>query len=87
MFSMCSELTPRALIPDTRIPQFMQPWPAVGWLWSSDDDDDDESNTRRFGYWLKCEAQFVKYLNGVTLQSQQETHRSERGSGNLFLKG
>ena len=23
---MCSELTPRAHIPDTRIPQFMQPW-------------------------------------------------------------
>ena len=42
---MCSELTPRARIPDTRIPQFMQPWcpwtlfkgslplePVVGWL-------------------------------------------------------
>ena len=27
MFSMCSELTPRAHIPDTRIPQLMQPWP------------------------------------------------------------
>ena len=27
MFSMCSELTPRARIPDSRIPQFMQPWP------------------------------------------------------------
>ena len=26
MFSMCSELTPRARIPDSRIPQFMQPW-------------------------------------------------------------
>ena len=26
MFSMCSELTPRAPIPDTRIPQLMQPW-------------------------------------------------------------
>ena len=26
MFSMCSELTPCARIPDTRIPQFMQPW-------------------------------------------------------------
>ena len=25
MFSMCSELTPRAPIPDTRIPQLMQP--------------------------------------------------------------
>ena len=25
MFSMCSELTPRARIPDTRIPQLMQP--------------------------------------------------------------
>ena len=25
MFSMCSELTPRAHIPDTRIPQLMQP--------------------------------------------------------------
>ena len=25
MFSMCSELTPRARIPDSRIPQFMQP--------------------------------------------------------------
>ena len=24
---MCSELTPRARIPDTRIPQLMQPWP------------------------------------------------------------
>ena len=31
MFSMCSELTPRAPIPDTRIPQLMQPWPAAGW--------------------------------------------------------
>ena len=27
MFSMCSELTPRACIPDTRIPQLMQPCP------------------------------------------------------------
>ena len=26
MFSMCSELTPCARIPDTRIPQLMQPW-------------------------------------------------------------
>ena len=26
MFSMCSQLTPRAHIPDTRIPQLMQPW-------------------------------------------------------------
>ena len=25
MFSMCSKLTPRARIPDTRIPQLMQP--------------------------------------------------------------
>ena len=25
MFSMCSKLTPHARIPDTRIPQFMQP--------------------------------------------------------------
>ena len=25
MFSMCSELTPRARIPDTNLPQFMQP--------------------------------------------------------------
>ena len=25
MFSMCSEHTPRARIPDTRIPQLMQP--------------------------------------------------------------
>ena len=25
MFSMCSELNPRARIPDTRIPQLMQP--------------------------------------------------------------
>ena len=25
MFSMCSELTPHACIPDTRIPQLMQP--------------------------------------------------------------
>ena len=29
MFSMCSELTPRAHIPDTRIPQLMQPCPRV----------------------------------------------------------
>ena len=31
MFSMCSELTPRAHIPDTRIPQLMQPcyWPCT----------------------------------------------------------
>ena len=29
MFSMCSELTPRARIPDTRIPQLMQPCPTV----------------------------------------------------------
>ena len=26
MFSMCSELTPRAHVPDNRIPQLMQPW-------------------------------------------------------------
>ena len=36
MFSMCSELTPRARIPDTRIPQLMQP--------CSGDDDDDDGN-------------------------------------------
>ena len=30
MFSMCSELTPRAPIPDTRIPQLMQPWAWLG---------------------------------------------------------
>ena len=30
MFSMCSELTPRARIPDTRIPQLMQPWKEPG---------------------------------------------------------
>ena len=30
MFSMCSELTPRAHIPDTRIPQLMQPWEQDG---------------------------------------------------------
>ena len=30
---MCSELTPRARIPDTRMPQFMQPW--VGY-WGGD---------------------------------------------------
>ena len=30
MFSMCSELTPRARIPDTRIPQLMQPWTTDG---------------------------------------------------------
>ena len=29
MFSMCSELSPRASIPDTRIPQFMQPCPPI----------------------------------------------------------
>ena len=26
MFSMCSELTPRAPVPDNRTPQLMQPW-------------------------------------------------------------
>ena len=30
MFSMCSELTPHARIPDTRIPQFMQPCTRTG---------------------------------------------------------
>ena len=30
MFSMCSELTPRAHIPDTRIPQLMQPCIVTG---------------------------------------------------------
>ena len=29
MFSMCSKLTPRAPIPDSRIAQFMQPWLVV----------------------------------------------------------
>ena len=29
MFSMCPELTPRARIPDSRLPQFMQPWVQV----------------------------------------------------------
>ena len=32
MFSMCSELAPRAHIPDTRIPQLMQPWWGGGGL-------------------------------------------------------
>ena len=31
MFSMCFELTPRARILDTRIPQLMQPWAWVAW--------------------------------------------------------
>ena len=38
MFSMCSELTPRAPIPDTRIPQLMQPClcrPLAAWKNSS----------------------------------------------------
>ena len=30
MFSMCSELTPRAPIPNSRIAQFMQPWFIAG---------------------------------------------------------
>ena len=40
MFSMCSELTPGARIPDTRIPQLMLPW-----YWpplSTDDEDWDD---------------------------------------------
>ena len=32
MVSMCSELTPRARIPNTSIPQLMQPWWVVGSL-------------------------------------------------------
>ena len=32
MFTMCSELTPRARIPDTRIPQLMQPCSASDFL-------------------------------------------------------
>ena len=32
MFSMCSELTPRARILDTRIPQLMQPWQGVKFI-------------------------------------------------------
>ena len=32
MFSMCSELTPRAPILDSRIAQFMQPCVQIGWL-------------------------------------------------------
>ena len=31
MFSMCSELTPRAPVPDNRIPQLMQPCVLLGW--------------------------------------------------------
>ena len=34
MFSMCSELTPCARIPDTRIPQLMQPWVCWGKFWT-----------------------------------------------------
>ena len=36
MFFMCSELTPRARIPDTRIPQLMQPWAGGDMLSLSD---------------------------------------------------
>ena len=36
MFSMCSELTPRARIPDTRIPQLMQPCTTYRFMISSD---------------------------------------------------
>ena len=32
MSSMCSELTPRARIPDTRIPQLMQPCHCPSWF-------------------------------------------------------
>ena len=39
MFSMCSELTPRARIPDTRIPQLMQPCNDRN---NTDDDGDDD---------------------------------------------
>ena len=37
MFSMCSELTPRAHIPDTRIPQLMQPCPFLARILNSID--------------------------------------------------
>ena len=36
MFSMCSELTPHAPIPDTRIPQLMQPWLSDD-IWNDDE--------------------------------------------------
>ena len=35
MFSMCSELTPRARIPDTRIPQLMQPCCCFLCIWAN----------------------------------------------------
>ena len=42
MFSMCSELTPRARIPDTRIPQLMQPCHDDGLDDVADENDDDD---------------------------------------------
>ena len=39
MFSMCSELTPRAPVPDNRIPQLMQPCVCGGGaIWMSGTD-------------------------------------------------
>ena len=35
------------------------------------DDDDDDDDGKELA---KCEAQPVKYLNSVTLQTKQETH-------------
>ena len=48
MFSMRSELTPRARIPDTRKPQLMQPY--IGF--ASDIDQTNISRDIRDGNWL-----------------------------------
>ena len=50
MFSMCSELTPRARIPDTRIPQLMQPC-----TWLSATEGDKDKKLARLDHWPETE--------------------------------
>ena len=52
MFSTCSELTPRAPIPDGRMERIMQPWdqPSTAeWLWS-------QATRLVVSFWLKPQA-------------------------------
>ena len=60
MFSMCSELTPRAPIPDTRIPQLMQPWSVV--VESKAEDDVDSHNEGAVKGDLDSRRQPVRHL-------------------------
>ena len=88
MFSTCSELTPRAPIPDGRMAQFMQPWCQQNWTFSFIFHVWQNSEVESFGFlnsnfWIKTAVQrkfvkcmlwpFLSHIDVLELLDQFET--------------